>query len=399
MRETVVWIGALLVALAGPSAAQQAMAPEVTIANAPESEWHPAVAYNDQRDEYLVVWGENGTDIWARRLDRCGRPVGAAFLVVVTGNPRYDPAVAYDGVNDRYLVVWVYEYVPGGADRDIYGRFVSGEGVPLSGGSFPIEGTTHQEAFPAVAFARWSEKFLVTWNEWTAATNGTVRGALVSFESGPGASFEIASHASQYRQYSALAWDPWSDKFLVAYDNNADIFGRLVTPAGAVGSEIPIAAWPAAERRAAVATCDNYQFLVIWESEVAADDEDLFGRAMLGDGSFWGDVLHLASADWNENNASVACRYGGTEYLVTWRAGYGTGGGDLVGTRVSSTLAVAGGFVVRLGAVYSNAAAGGATGWLVAWEEDADIRGRAVWDLFVDGFEWGSTANWSSTSP
>jgi hypothetical protein len=59
----------------------------------------PDVAYNNVRDEYLVVWRNTDTEIWARRLHSDGSPAGEPFQVSPAGS--LSPAVAYDLERDR----------------------------------------------------------------------------------------------------------------------------------------------------------------------------------------------------------------------------------------------------------------------------------------------------------
>ncbi len=74
------------------------------------NEVHPAIAYNTQRGEYLVVWHNERAvypDIQAQRLDMNGAPIGGPFYIAGgTDAQRRYPDVAYDSSADQYLVVW-----------------------------------------------------------------------------------------------------------------------------------------------------------------------------------------------------------------------------------------------------------------------------------------------------
>ena len=55
----------------------------------------PAIAYNAEDDEYLVVWEQFsffGNAVYGRRADGDGTPIGAAFVINWSGT---NPAVAY----------------------------------------------------------------------------------------------------------------------------------------------------------------------------------------------------------------------------------------------------------------------------------------------------------------
>ena len=68
-----------------------------------------AIAYNPQRQEYLVVWYNDrpgNDDIRARRVARDGTPVGPAFYISIgPGAERRYPDVAYNPQRNEYLVV------------------------------------------------------------------------------------------------------------------------------------------------------------------------------------------------------------------------------------------------------------------------------------------------------
>lgn len=393
-------------------AADQAMAPEVTVSIASPDERWVDVAYDFNHDEYLVVWGEDfppaPNGIHARLLDRHGFPKGAAFDVAPPGgHARRNPAVAYDGEGDRFLVVYEYDYNGDGSDWDIYGRFLNWSGVFPGWDEFVVEDTTHDEQRPAVAFSWVSEKFLVTWDDWDS-DYWKVQGALVAF----GAlepSFTVASHSSEHRWFSDIAWEPFGNKFLVVYDNTFDVLGKLVTTTGSMGSEITVAGWPAAETRPAVASCENWQFLVVWESyndTVDPPNEDVYGRFLQGDGSFWQDPKSFGSLLGRDVRPDVACMSGGVDYLVVWEAL--TAPRELVGKRLLATGALGNGVFVSQPADpledFYAAVAGSESGWLVGWLRQisglpANVFARVAWELFADGFEWGNTGNWSATAP
>ncbi|MAT06914.1 MAG: hypothetical protein CL424_17925, partial [Acidimicrobiaceae bacterium] len=106
-----------------------------------------AIAYNPDRDEFLAVWSHNaaGADIqvWARRLDADGRPLGSAvgLMTVLSdsdGNLRPSPEVTYNPVAKEYAVVWVGSRdsnvtVPKGRIALLFGHRVSATGQPVGG--------------------------------------------------------------------------------------------------------------------------------------------------------------------------------------------------------------------------------------------------------------------------
>ncbi len=94
------------------------------------------LAYNSLSNEYLVVWqqldpGANLTDIWGRRVTGDGLPLGVgAYYIAYYTKSTTKPAVAALPIppDGQYLVVWEQNYNPG--DRDIMGRLVASDGTP-----------------------------------------------------------------------------------------------------------------------------------------------------------------------------------------------------------------------------------------------------------------------------
>ncbi|MEZ4556352.1 MAG: hypothetical protein R2854_07880, partial [Caldilineaceae bacterium] len=91
-----------------PDASDTHLGGEIVVSALDNDQLWPAVAYNPQHREYLVVWQNNWSgnrDIYAQRVDAQGDLL--SWFAVTTGtHDRAQPAVAYDPVNQRYLVTW-----------------------------------------------------------------------------------------------------------------------------------------------------------------------------------------------------------------------------------------------------------------------------------------------------
>jgi hypothetical protein len=397
-------------ALAAPAAlpADEAMAPEVTVSAEDCMAYLPQVAFNSLRDEYLAVWHDSCSAgppyrrILARRLDRYGRPKGAVFQASPSGGSDYDRAqasLAYDRVNDRYLVVYVYDYWGNGSDWDVRGRYLAGDGTP-SGDEFVVAATSLHEWNPEAAFSHVSRKFLVAWTREDPASPETVWGSLFAYGATPG-SFPLSPGAAGNRVSPDLSYDPFADRFTAAFDTGSDVVAAMVDAAGALGAEFAIAAWPDVEIAPAVASCENWQHVVVWQSFHTPGKYEMYARFLFGSGSSDGGPLHLSGTTADERHGEVACLFGGIHYFVVYEQEYAGGAIGISGRRVSSTKAMREEVVIRTPAGYRPAVAGGRAGWLVVWAHERpasvyqDIRARAVWELFADGFEWANTANWS----
>jgi hypothetical protein len=163
-------------------------------AAAPEQTWRPAVAYNSQDDEFLVVWeiehgpyGSPGlrSDIYARRVysdASLGRQV-TDKRCVVTGDPgsggdgrnRVEPAVAYHEGHNQYLIAYTREGAP---DLDVLGKLAAAN---LDGvfGSSEIAICTQSYDQSAVAVAASPDEYLAVWQDEDSAGALDVRGRRI----------------------------------------------------------------------------------------------------------------------------------------------------------------------------------------------------------------------------
>ncbi len=102
----------LLMVLLGAPATTHAGTPvggQFVISSRSEVEKNPAIAYNSQNQEYLVVWRSDrpgNDDIYAQRVSMDGAPIGSWFAVGWWDSEKRNPAVAYYSQANEYLVVW-----------------------------------------------------------------------------------------------------------------------------------------------------------------------------------------------------------------------------------------------------------------------------------------------------
>jgi chitodextrinase len=112
------------------------------------------VAYNPNRNEYLVVWrSDSPSNIFARYLDGNGQPIGSVFSVGV-GN---DVRVAYNPVDDRYIVTYFRYLGP-----KVYFRMIDGDSTSnphLITGEVTVAGALS----PRVAYSSVQNRFLIAY--------------------------------------------------------------------------------------------------------------------------------------------------------------------------------------------------------------------------------------------
>jgi len=153
----------------------------VAVASGANDRSNPDIAYNLDRNEYLVTYDELGADILATRLTAGGVILGGGeFGIAGWPSPESRPSVAAcGGGTDRYFVAWQSQF--SATDNDAYGRFVTGDGVP-DGAPLHFPFTTIDEQEPEVACRSGAAEFLVVWEQQYSSTVGPfgIRGLRVS---------------------------------------------------------------------------------------------------------------------------------------------------------------------------------------------------------------------------
>jgi hypothetical protein len=210
-----------------------------------------SVGHNPDTGEYLVVW--NGTDdrptdrwrcdLYAQRLDRRGRQIGADDFPVSqhdepgsdTCAPARTPDVVYNEGKGEYFVVWFHErpWDPGG--RYPWGQRVSSHGREI-GPDIRLAREPNQGFHPTVALNPARREYLVAWTDpntiraQRVSENGRLLGPTsdrltdVASATRPDLAFDAAR--GQY----VLAFEQWSDVDPYSPD---EVHAQLLDAAGA----------------------------------------------------------------------------------------------------------------------------------------------------------------------
>ena len=263
------------------------------------SQKFPNLTFDPVRQRFLVLWvdARNGEidKLYGQYVGADGTPKGEEFPVALEGNYQDYPSLLFDPRHDRFLVVWrdTRSVAIDKLEKAVYGSFIDAELGP-SGTAFRIalekEGCSPL-SLRAISYAPDDDSYFVAWssgrnyNEMMPSTGGwndrqrglDVYGAFISVEDGSlrKRPFAIASEID-YQQMPAVSYDPAADRFLVVwYDlrrpptgRDSDIYGRFVTPRGAMSKEFPISDNQAIGTRKFPAVAFSPQsssFLVVWE--------------------------------------------------------------------------------------------------------------------------------------
>jgi RHS repeat-associated protein len=279
----------------------------IAIATAANSQQTPAVAYNAQRDEYLVAWADyrnyptTHADIFAQRVGSDGSLVGGPISIVVDGY-QGDPDVAYNPDEDTYLIVFE-DQRPGSNSIDVFAQVVTGDGS-LSGPSFEVSGANRYQYDPALAYSQAGHVFLVAWGDNRDDTQWQwdIFGQIISGTGGSliGGDFAISSPSSgssndqEYPDVGARRGDPsaefvvvWQDRrngwardvYLQRVDGGGNLLDEPDTPADETDPTVnlPIAVDSSNyfERPAGVYNPDDDLYLLAWTNR---DDGGVYAQ-------------------------------------------------------------------------------------------------------------------------
>ena len=416
---------ALVAVLGAPAAAvSEPGAPggDFLISTADTCQHLPALAYNSDDDEFLVVWDDLGTvagsDIRGQIFSARGAPQGASFAISSAVEDQSSPAVAYNSYVGQYLVVWQDSR----GDTGIYGQLVDPDGT-LPGGQDPavnlaICTASRTQANPAVAYNVAADEYLVVWEDDRSGSGFDIYGQRVDADGtllgagDPAVNFAIST-AYLGQRHPGVAYNPLpADEYLVVWQDQRNafdynIYGQRVDADGTlldggdstVNLPISTAAYNQLYPELAYNPPPADEYLVVWQDgRDGIYDNDIYGQRVDADGTLLGagdPALNFAvsAADFDESLPDVAYNAVRNQYLVVWRddRDAAASGEDLYGLRVGSdgTLAAQGDFAIstaiasqRVPAVaYSTTS----EQYLVVWEDlrsagdQPHIYGQRVW--------------------
>jgi hypothetical protein len=211
----------------------------VAISSGPEPRDFPDVTYKAAGDEFAATWEKDvgrdamDLDVYARRLDSAGAPIGSEFTVANSTRNEQHPTVAACG--DHYLFAWQNQATLGYTRDDIWGRPMSGAGA--LGSAAPIVGSTLSQGYPRLSCNVAGNQYFLVWHDQYAqpALRWGVWGMLIQPDFTLGPAFEVVRPSdTRDRRYPAVAYG--NSTALVAWQharddtNYLDIWAQGVWP-------------------------------------------------------------------------------------------------------------------------------------------------------------------------
>lgn len=161
-----------------------------TISEAPGGQFRSHVAYDPTNNGLLVAWTDcrnaasqcaeerdEGTDVFAQRVNADGTPVGSEILIATEPEPSYRSIVAFNTTDQIYVIVWVDERNRLTTGIDIFVQAVSADGS-LLGPNTALGGSVDQIRGD-VTYNPTTNNFLVTYTR-DSGLDGDVYGQFVT---------------------------------------------------------------------------------------------------------------------------------------------------------------------------------------------------------------------------
>ncbi len=220
----------------------------------------PESAYSATSQRVLVVWAgvddaTEGQEIWGQILDSTtGGSIGSDFLISDSGDASRtanDPAVAWDSERNRFLVVWSSDATVEG-EFEVRGQLVSVDGDEegiqdfLISSMGPVGDSDYDARQPRVAFNTTQDEYLVIWSGdhdtgdlvddefeiWAQPVDGAFP-VVFFFDPTQVTSYGPAGDPTWDTHHPDLVYNPDLDEYVVVFeaeyccpDSDIEIFGR-----------------------------------------------------------------------------------------------------------------------------------------------------------------------------
>jgi hypothetical protein len=267
----------------------------VAIGTNANGEYGPAVAYNSDDDEFMVVWYDwrnLNHDIYGQRVKASDGSLSAE--VQVTSNPdwQWTPAIAYDGDVGQYLVVWSdRRNDPGdGTNWDIYGKRLKPDGTPWDGFALDVCKRQDNQEHPAVAYNADERQYLVAWDDSSLYGRG-IAGQRIGDSSTWRVdldNFDIyTSEDGHSHLHPSVACNATAGEYLVVSDAGGDIYGqRLAGDRNFLGSAFVIsdAAGTQQYPRASYDPAHDRYYVCWADIRSPSTSWDIYGQYLSGSG-------------------------------------------------------------------------------------------------------------------
>lgn len=299
----------------------------------------PSVAMSPS-GSFVVAWDSDylnrgDEDIFVRRFDSTGAPMGAEFQVnTYTTLYQLNPSVAMDA-SGGFVVVWESNYDQDGSEYGVFARRFDSTGAPLSPEIQVNEFTTGDQKRPQVVSDA-SGSFVVVWESFEQ--DGSEYGVLGRRFDGAGtplgSEFQVNVQTDSSQFEPAISMDS-SGAFVVVWMGGSQdgeswgIFARRYDSAGAaLGGEFQVnTVTTGSQSEPGISANADGNFVVAWRgpSGLGEYHDSVFAQRFDSGGAPAGPEFQVASFTAWEKRFPVVAMTGPEAFVVTWTSQFGDG--------------------------------------------------------------------------
>ena len=367
--------------------------PALTVSAPVGDQQQAVVAYNSQDGEYLVVWQDRRAgnwDIYGQRVDLDGTLLGYTLAICTDTSAQLNPAVAYNPDTNQYLVVWDDRR---NAEADLYGQLLDANGG-LNGGNVVIAdaGATGRHV-PRLAYNLISGEYLVVYGY--EAENNNIRGRRLDASGVPLApELEIATGATDqnFPDVACRTMEPGGGGYLVVWRDTdgaqRDVKGQRLNQFGGLLGGLDLCTQLNSQWSPAVAySPQDDRYLVVWpdDRDAATQGRNVYGRQVSGGGALQPEFA-ISTASGNQAPVAVTYGSGPSHFVVAWEDSRNASTTpDLYGQRVSGSGIPVGTPIGSNDLLYTGP--GGQESPVVAWAGD-EMQGLLAWSDYRNGLSY-----------
>lgn len=289
----------------------------------------PAVAYSSKQDKYLIAYtitlSATDYDIRSVLMNWDGSSITDISIDPSSNTRHWYPAVAYNYQNDEFIVV--YEYYKTGTDgREIIAqRRQAGSGIKIGGNTVVAGVTGEVRRFPQLAYSSSRNEYFFAYVH-AANTNPTsftkIRGKRFNADLSTVLTNETDLTTNDYADGVSLAAGP--DEFLAVWSEKASggpekIWGRRVNGSGTLGPFVKFADHtPQSCVEPAVAFSPIYGYFISWRFvSGGSTGDDIYGRFIRAGQDAPTDVeFVIDNTNFSQRSPAQACASSGACLLV-----------------------------------------------------------------------------------
>ena len=308
----------------------------------------PAVTM-DAEGNFVVTWygpGEDKEDIFARRFNSNGQPLGSEFSVnSYTNDKQLYPGVAMNN-DGGFIIVWESSNIPGQSSKAICGRLYASSGSSI-GPEFVINEEASDSRYPDVAMDAEGD-FAVVWMR-DKSSNSIIARLYNADGTAKMEPFGVSTIRFSSITQPSIAMDK-AGNFVVAWDGDPklarqdDIHVRCYKPDGtAIGEQFIVnTTLTGPQQNPEVAMNNRGRFIIAWDIKIEPDinERDIFAQRYNSSGVPLGNEFQVNTymTD-DQKRPSVAITENG-KFVMAWQSygqdgsGYGVFGemGQMVGS-------------------------------------------------------------------